>query len=67
MHGGSPNKNIGDAFLLVWKFPKGFTHRELAGMLSATDTDLVCSSLGVHISQIVHAAWPSIPGTGLPS
>eukprot|EP00891_Asterochloris_glomerata_P009900 jgi/Astpho2/9900/e_gw1.00152.86.1_t len=41
LHGGSPNKNIGDAFLLVWKFPKGFTHRELAGMLSATDTDLV--------------------------
>jgi hypothetical protein len=20
-HNGSPNKNIGDAFLLVWKFP----------------------------------------------
>lgn len=21
-YGGSPNKNIGEAFLLVWKFPK---------------------------------------------
>jgi len=25
LHGGSPNKNIGDAFLLVWKLPKGYT------------------------------------------
>ena len=23
-HGGAANKNIGDAFLLVWKFPKSF-------------------------------------------
>lgn len=23
LHGGAPNKNIGDAFLLVWKFPEG--------------------------------------------
>ena len=22
LHGGAANKNIGDAFLLVWKFPK---------------------------------------------
>ena len=25
LHGGSANKNIGDAFLLVWKFPKDIT------------------------------------------
>eukprot|EP00239_Pterosperma_sp_CCMP1384_P010196 CAMPEP_0197864384 /NCGR_PEP_ID=MMETSP1438-20131217/42585_1 /TAXON_ID=1461541 /ORGANISM="Pterosperma sp., Strain CCMP1384" /LENGTH=112 /DNA_ID=CAMNT_0043482617 /DNA_START=9 /DNA_END=344 /DNA_ORIENTATION=- len=25
LHGGSANKNIGDAFLLVWKFPKEVT------------------------------------------
>ena len=25
LHGGSANKNIGDAFLLVWKFPKEIT------------------------------------------
>lgn len=25
MHGGSANKNIGDAFLLVWKFPEHIT------------------------------------------
>ena len=29
MHGGSANKNIGDAFLLVWKFPKGTTAEDL--------------------------------------
>lgn len=29
MHGGAPNKNIGDAFLLVWKFPKTFSFREV--------------------------------------
>ena len=66
MHGGSPNKNIGDAFLLVWKFPKGFTQTELARMLSATDTDLVGSDLGAHSVPSVHAAWPSIPGSGVP-
>ena len=66
LHGGSPNKNIGDAFLLVWKFPKGFTQRELARMLSATDTDLVGSDLCAHSVPSVHAAWPSIPGSGVP-
>ena len=29
LHGGSANKNIGDAFLLVWKFPKGITGDDL--------------------------------------
>ena len=29
MHGGSANKNIGDAFLLVWKFPEGTTAADL--------------------------------------
>ena len=24
LHGGAANKNIGDAFLLVWKFPHAF-------------------------------------------
>ena len=24
LHDGSPNNNIGDAFLLVWKLPPGF-------------------------------------------
>ena len=65
LHGGSPNKNIGDAFLLVWKFPKGFTQTELARMLSATDTDLVGSNQGAHSTPSVHTAWPSIPGSGV--
>lgn len=29
LHAGAPNKNIGDAFLLVWKFPKTFSFREV--------------------------------------
>ena len=29
LHGGAPNKNIGDAFLLVWKLPKGFTSKDI--------------------------------------
>lgn len=32
LHGGSPNKNIGDAFLLVWKLPKSFTSRDIPRM-----------------------------------
>lgn len=29
LHGGAANKNIGDAFLLVWKFPR-FTRMQAA-------------------------------------
>lgn len=29
LHGGAPNKNIGDAFLLVWKMPKGYTSKDI--------------------------------------
>ena len=29
LHGGAPNKNIGDAFLLVWKLPRGYTSRDI--------------------------------------
>lgn len=32
LHNGSANKNIGDAFLLVWKFPRtGAKQRSRAG------------------------------------
>ena len=37
LHGGSANKNIGDAFLLVWKFPKEITPEEVANPESTTD------------------------------
>lgn len=30
VHGGAANKNIGDAFLLVWKMPRGIRSRDLA-------------------------------------
>lgn len=29
LHGGAANKNIGDAFLLVWKFPRGTRAKDL--------------------------------------
>lgn len=38
LHGGAPNKNIGDAFLLVWKFPKGCTVEDIARATAAPDT-----------------------------
>lgn len=37
MHGGAPNKNIGDAFLLVWKFPKGCTLEDIVRVTSTPD------------------------------
>lgn len=36
LHGGSANKNIGDAFLLVWKFPKDITLEEVEHPEKAT-------------------------------
>ena len=33
LHGGAPNKNIGDAFLLVWKLPEGLLQRGSSGTL----------------------------------
>ena len=45
MHGGSANKNIGDAFLLVWKFPKGTTADDLKNIdsISAEKRDQIKS------------------------
>ena len=37
LHGGAPNKNIGDAFLLVWKFPKGCTLEDITRVTSVPD------------------------------
>eukprot|EP00892_Ulva_mutabilis_P002380 jgi/Ulvmu1/12142/UM085_0006.1 len=34
-HHGAANKNIGDAFLLVWKFRAGFTDKHLRALLKA--------------------------------
>lgn len=38
LHGGAPNKNIGDAFLLVWKFPKACTVEDIARVMLVPDT-----------------------------
>lgn len=38
LHGGSANKNIGDAFLLVWKLPKDTKMKHIHEMASQLDT-----------------------------
>ena len=37
LHGGSPNKNIGDAFFLVWKLPEGVDEAGLAAALALAE------------------------------
>jgi len=37
LHGGSANKNIGDAFLLVWKFPKDVSADDIADPGSSSE------------------------------
>ena len=37
LHGGSPNKNIGDAFLLVWKLPDGVDEAGMAAALALAE------------------------------
>jgi len=37
LHGGSANKNIGDAFLLVWKFPKTIFPDDISSSSSLVD------------------------------
>jgi class 3 adenylate cyclase len=39
VHGGAANKNIGDAFLLVWKVPRGIRSRDLAQLAQAAARD----------------------------
>lgn len=50
LHGGAPNKNIGDAFLLVWKFPKGCTVEDIARVTSVPDaTEHEASALSSNL------------------
>jgi hypothetical protein len=49
LHGGAANKNIGDAFLLVWKFPKGFTARDLQEVTNSRST--VTTGAGAATTQ----------------
>lgn len=55
LHGGSPNKNIGDAFLLVWKLPKGFTSRDIPKIsdlpLQRSETGSLSFSAGKHMRE----------------
>lgn len=39
MHGGAANKNIGDAFLLVWKLPRGLTVRDVNNIVAEAKED----------------------------
>lgn len=51
LHGGAPNKNIGDAFLLVWKLPKGYTAEDIPRPIPRSTTDNH-RNLGVGVGQI---------------
>lgn len=54
LHGGAPNKNIGDAFLLVWKLPEQYAVRR---SLSVQDAALVAAQdSGGDIAQDLAAA-----------
>ena len=46
LHGGAPNKNIGDAFLLVWKFPDGVDDASLAEALKYIEAQENASVVG---------------------
>jgi class 3 adenylate cyclase len=39
VHGGSANKNIGDAFLLVWKFPKDISAEDISDISNCAHID----------------------------
>ena len=56
LHGGAPNKNIGDAFLLVWKFPKGCTVEDIARVTSVPDTREHEASVALAI-LLCHPSW----------
>ena len=51
LHGGAPNKNIGDAFLLVWKFPKGCTMEDIARVTSIPDSSN--AEVGLQLNQLI--------------
>ncbi|GIM03026.1 hypothetical protein Vretimale_7833 [Volvox reticuliferus] len=50
-HGGAPNKNIGDAFLLVWKFPKAVQLRDIS---SVTRDKCVGAFACVHVRMCAY-------------
>lgn len=43
--GGSANKNIGDAFLLVWKFPEEITMHDIIKCLVAGEPQVCATAL----------------------
>jgi class 3 adenylate cyclase len=54
--GGAANKNIGDAFLLVWKLPRGIRSRELAALANAAEeaASTIDAQLHHHHQQQQH-------------
>lgn len=64
LHGGAPNKNIGDAFLLVWKFPESDSRRSSVaqgvghGVPQGTINDLGGGALGMtHLADAALASF----------
>lgn len=75
--GGAANKNIGDAFLLVWKLPKGIRSRELASLSAAAAAEAGAAGAGAggwrgraggagEPWEGGSPAFPSAPGDGGP-
>jgi hypothetical protein len=62
LHGGAANKNIGDAFLLVWKFPKGFTARDLQEVAATRNTVPSSGAATQGLSSISEAGDPVTRG-----
>ncbi|KAK9835000.1 hypothetical protein WJX81_003326 [Elliptochloris bilobata] len=66
LHGGAPNKNVGDAFLLVWKFPKGLSLRDLRAHMEQMPPahpqlpGSVAEAAGPHPGGVQPAKRPSI-------
>lgn len=57
LHGAAPNKNIGDAFLLVWKFPKGCTLEDIARVTSAPDSESIEVSSILFEMNLTRLVW----------
>jgi class 3 adenylate cyclase len=60
-HGGSANKNIGDAFLLVWKFPPEVAPEDVAAMAAGeTPRDPAAAAAAAEVADAALAAFVQI-------
>lgn len=64
-HGGAANKNIGDAFLLVWKFPRGFTEKDIRDLAASAGNGSLAGTgrFTPPMKAITDAAGGAMPAT----